>query len=480
MRDAFLWDVFLSHSSRDKDKVRILAQGLRDLGLRVWLDEWLIKPGDDIYGAIENGLEYSRTLLLCMSQAAIDSDWVKLERNTTIFRDPQNKDRRFIPLLLEECTPPATIRRLAHFDWQDGNRANLAKLVEICNPPVRRVRFKFQRGATKLVLPTGTMRSDSPLYVRREADIYSSIAAQQVAETIMIKAARQMGKSSLLLSYLAACRKAGKKTVLLDLGSLCSDDDMADYPSFLSVLAQEIWDQLGRPAEAGPRKIHRHHEMTKYVERTLLSCVDGSLVIAFDEMDRVLGRPFQSDFFSMLRSWHNQRANLATNWSKLGLALVISTEPYLFITDVLRSPFNVGLSIELRYFNASECRNLSQVYDLRLSGKDLAQLMELLNGHPHLTQLAFYALAGPQSMNFDALIAKAATRDGPFGAHLRALEYKLLDDRGDRLLAAMREVVGGSELPNKDDFYRLHGAGLVREEKNSVVPSNGLYAGFFS
>src|SRR5678816_2614047 len=99
----FLWDVFLSHSAHDKSRVRRLAEQLRDAQLRVWFDEWVIQPGDDIYAAIEHGLEYSRTLILCISQAAIDSDWVKLERNATIFRDPENKGRRLVPLLLEDC-----------------------------------------------------------------------------------------------------------------------------------------------------------------------------------------------------------------------------------------------------------------------------------------------------------------------------------------------------------------------------------------
>ena len=54
--------------------------------------------GDDIYLAIERGLEASRTLVLCLSPAALRSDWVTLERSNGLFRDPANADRRFIPL----------------------------------------------------------------------------------------------------------------------------------------------------------------------------------------------------------------------------------------------------------------------------------------------------------------------------------------------------------------------------------------------
>ena len=113
---AFQYDVFLSHNSADKPRVRRLAERLRAAGLRVWFDEWVIQPGDgpspvgrervaegrvrDRELAIERGLEASRTLVLCLSPAALGSDWVGLERSTVLFRDPANAGCRFIPPLL--------------------------------------------------------------------------------------------------------------------------------------------------------------------------------------------------------------------------------------------------------------------------------------------------------------------------------------------------------------------------------------------
>jgi hypothetical protein len=86
MSAEFQFDVFLSHNSADKPRVRRLAERLRAAGLRVWFDEWIIQPGDDIYLAIERGLEASRTLVLCLSPAALGSDWVGLERFTACNR----------------------------------------------------------------------------------------------------------------------------------------------------------------------------------------------------------------------------------------------------------------------------------------------------------------------------------------------------------------------------------------------------------
>src|SRR5262245_30010721 len=106
MADRFAYDVFLSHNSQDKPRVRKLAGELRAAGLRVWFDEWVLKPGDDIDLAIERGLKAARAQVLCLSPSALGSDWVTLERNTVIFRDPTSADRRFIPLLLTDCELP--------------------------------------------------------------------------------------------------------------------------------------------------------------------------------------------------------------------------------------------------------------------------------------------------------------------------------------------------------------------------------------
>jgi TIR domain len=70
MAETFQYDVFLSHSSADKAVVRAVAERLRKDGLKVWFDEWMLKPGESILAKIEEGLELSRVLVLCMSANA--------------------------------------------------------------------------------------------------------------------------------------------------------------------------------------------------------------------------------------------------------------------------------------------------------------------------------------------------------------------------------------------------------------------------
>ena len=132
MAETFNYDVFLSHSSKDKPVVRALAERLRSDGLKVWFDEWVIEPGDSIPHKIEQGLSESRVLVLAMSANAFGSDWVALERHSYLFRDPANKQRRFIPLRLDDSEIPAMLQQFAYVDWQGKKEANYQRLQYAC------------------------------------------------------------------------------------------------------------------------------------------------------------------------------------------------------------------------------------------------------------------------------------------------------------------------------------------------------------
>ncbi len=53
---AFPSDLFLSHRAKDKAVVRPLAEMLQQDGLKVWFNEWVLKPGDGIPAKIDEVL----------------------------------------------------------------------------------------------------------------------------------------------------------------------------------------------------------------------------------------------------------------------------------------------------------------------------------------------------------------------------------------------------------------------------------------
>jgi hypothetical protein len=119
------YDVFLCHSSKNKDVVRDVANRLKSDGVRVWFDEWEIQPGDNIPAKIENGLEHSRVLVLCMSAAALAADWPQLESHTFRFKDPLNHNHRFIPLRLDDATLKVSLAQFLYVNWRPNERERL-------------------------------------------------------------------------------------------------------------------------------------------------------------------------------------------------------------------------------------------------------------------------------------------------------------------------------------------------------------------
>ncbi|TLU87714.1 MAG: TIR domain-containing protein [Chlorobium sp.] len=134
MADSFIYDVFLSHNKADKPKVRRLAERLRSAGVRVWFDEWVVKAGEIIPLKVDEGLEQSRVLLLCISPEALASGWVAQERSTAVHRDPSNAGRRFIPLLLAECDLPDTLAKYKYLDFREESDSTFAELLTSCKP----------------------------------------------------------------------------------------------------------------------------------------------------------------------------------------------------------------------------------------------------------------------------------------------------------------------------------------------------------
>jgi hypothetical protein len=134
MPPDFDYDVFLSHSNRDKRVVHDLVRRLKKDGLKVGLDAWEIKPGEPIGVKLEQGLKRSRTLVLILSANTFAPDWVTLERHTVLFRDPTNAQRRFIPVRIDDAEIEETIRQFAYIDWRKKAKKEYAKLLVACRP----------------------------------------------------------------------------------------------------------------------------------------------------------------------------------------------------------------------------------------------------------------------------------------------------------------------------------------------------------
>jgi hypothetical protein len=73
------YELFLSHATPDYPWVLKLAERLKALGLRVFLDCQDVGPGDNVVIRLSEALERSRYLALIVSRHTPERAWVKQE-----------------------------------------------------------------------------------------------------------------------------------------------------------------------------------------------------------------------------------------------------------------------------------------------------------------------------------------------------------------------------------------------------------------
>jgi hypothetical protein len=71
--------VFISHSNTDNAITEALADHLQQAGINIWIDRKNIKSGDRWLRSIQKALEACHAVVIVMSRAARDSEWVERE-----------------------------------------------------------------------------------------------------------------------------------------------------------------------------------------------------------------------------------------------------------------------------------------------------------------------------------------------------------------------------------------------------------------
>ncbi|MBW3586350.1 MAG: AAA-like domain-containing protein [Cyanobacteria bacterium 0813] len=331
-------------------------------------------------------------------------------------------------------------------------------------------------------LPGGQVELTSCFYIDRppiESRCYETIA--QPGALIRIKAPRQMGKTSLMARILHHAEVQGSRTVALSF-QLANRKVFANSDTFLQWFCASIGQELGM-LEQLPKcweladLIGSNQCCKAYFEQYLLSESSKPLTLGLDESDRLFESPeIADDFFGLLRALHEE-AKRRDIWKKLRLIVVHSTEVYIPM-DVNKSPFNVGLPIELPEFNSQQVQELAARHGINWSATEVAELMALVGGHPYLLRLAMYRIAR-QDVTLNQLLESATAEAGIYSDHLRRHLWNL--EKYPELIEAMREV---SSVPKPVKLrlelaFKLNSMGLVKQEGNYCTARCSLYEEYF-
>lgn len=320
-------------------------------------------------------------------------------------------------------------------------------------------RSPFELPDSSLAPPEGALLLTSPFYVERPTDAQFHAAIRRRDSFALVKGARQVGKTSLLARGLEQARNSGVRVVLTDFKKL-TVDACSSLEKLLLALAQFIADSLGlAPPASWNERLSATTNFEKYLRSDVLGGIDGQLLWALDEVDRLFSYSYHSDVFGLFRSWHNARAlDPDGPWLRLTLALSYATEAHLFISNLNQSPFNVGTRLVLEDFTLAQVMTLNERYGKPLGDADAAEFFKLINGHPYLVHYGLYFMKA-RNLAWKDFENVADRDDGPFGDHLRHVQESLQAD------ASINQAVHGLTLGEHKlalrEFYRLRSGGIV-------------------
>jgi len=482
--------IYKRDSSPDQDLVAFIEQQLAENGCEVFIDRYLTM-GVDWAREIEARIRSADAVVPLLSADSIHSEMLAFEIESAHEASQLQRGRpRLLPVRVNYTGPlpeplASILDPIQYFPWE-GEQDNLGLATELLEairhlpaaeaeeapaeiaqpaaaaPKQERPRAAVAARPAALESIGGAVPLNSEFYVARPVDgeLQSSISKRD--SIILIKGARQMGKTSLLARGLQYAREQGTKAVSTDLQKF-NADSFRSVRSLYLAMSESIADQLNLevdPAQLWEERRGPNANFERFIRRAVLGRSNGPLLWAMDEVDRLFSTPFGTEFFGLLRSWHNERALDPTGpWSALTIAIAYATEAHLFITDMNQSPFNVGTRLTLEDFTQVQVAELNRRYQSPIKEQEeLNRFYRLVGGQPYLVRRGLHELAKGK-LSFEAFEEVAARDEAFYGDHLRRLLVLLVRDQ--ELAGIMRGILNSEPCPTPESFDRLRSAGLI-------------------
>ena len=214
---------------------------------------------------------------------------------------------------------------------------------------------------------------------------------------------------------------------------------------------------------------------TIYFQGYLLKELSHPIILALDGIDQLFEYPeVASDFFFFFRSWYEETKDISV-WQKLRVIIAHAVEVYIPL-PTHRSPFNVGLAIELTSFSPEQVQDLAERRQLQLSLPELERLMKLTGGFPYLIRLSLY-----QSVRLNipvqTLLQDPTRNTEIYQKHLQSQLWNL--QHNPKLADAFGQILTAPSQLEMEVAFKLKSLGLVYLINRQVTVSCELYREYF-
>ncbi|HIK04326.1 MAG TPA: AAA-like domain-containing protein [Trichormus sp. M33_DOE_039] len=346
----------------------------------------------------------------------------------------------------------------------------------------------------------GSLRYQDPTYVVRQADteLYEGLLNGNLCYVFN---SRQMGKSSLRVQITKQLKEQGVKCAAVDLTSIGNHVTPSEwYNGFISELLRGF--SLSKKVDFGTwRRQHEflspNQQLIKLIDDVILKEFPGRIIIFLDEIDSILSIDFKDDFFALIRYFCNQIID-NQEYQRLTFCLLGVTTPSDLVSDQNRTPFNVGIAIELTGFKLSEVESLIRGLEGIVARPTIVmeEVLKWTEGQPFLTQKlcqliciseedcpAYHEIECVEKLVRTQIIENWEAQDEP--EHLRTIRKNLLQkyqNQVGRLLGLYQQILTQGEIPADDspEQTQLRLTGLIVRQQGKLRVYNGIYTEIFN
>ncbi|WP_205127616.1 AAA family ATPase [Okeania hirsuta] len=358
----------------------------------------------------------------------------------------------------------------------------------------------------------GSLPNNSPTYVVRQADRILYQALKQ-GDFCYILNARQMGKSSLMVRMIHHLNHEGHHCAAIDLTQIGNENVTVEQ--WYKGLAVDLLRSFRLMKKFNLIKLKTWwndrldispvQRLSQFIEDILLVELNNEndesikkVFIFLDEVDTILSLKFPvNDFFALIRSCYNKRMiHPESIYQNLAFAFFGVATPSELMTDMRRTPFNIGQTIELESFKKHEAQPLLYGITEKVSNPQ-TMLQEILNwtgGQPFLTQKLCQLIRNseiPIPVNGEAkwienlvqekILKNWESQDEP--EHLKTIRDRIFHSKNRRqMLEIYQQLLEQKEImrTNIPEEKELCLSGLVIKQNDLLKIHNRIYELIFN